>query len=127
MRALLTSASYTAQSLKANAQRCVNLYPEANSPDSTAPTTFYHTPGLKLWSTMPGTGPVRCLFRASNGHLFARAGREGVPLRRHMEGARHTHQRIRPGIGCRQQLYAVFVDGTPMRRRSSWTTTRYRR
>lgn len=113
MRALLTSASYTAQSLKANAQRCVNLYPEANSPDSTAPTTFYHTPGLKLWSTLPGTGSVRCLFRASNSNLYAV---QGATLYRYNAGAWKELATLNSSSGpvsaADNSLYAVFVDGS---------------
>ncbi|SOY65593.1 conserved hypothetical protein [Cupriavidus phytorum] len=70
----LTTASYVARSLKASAQRCVNLYPEANPADAPAPVTFYGTPGTEVWSTLPGSGPVRCLYRASNGVLFAVQG-----------------------------------------------------
>lgn len=73
MRIPLLSASYTAASLSANAQRCVNLYPEVNTPDSPAPVTFYGTPGLLLWSTLP-TLPVRGLFASSNGVLLAVGG-----------------------------------------------------
>lgn len=113
MRALLTSASYTAQSLKANAQRCVNLYPESNPPDATAPTTFYHTPGLKLWSTIPGVGAVRCLFRASNGNLYAVRGnkvyRYSVSVWLELATLFTT---AGPVSAADNSLFAVFVDGT---------------
>ena len=72
-RVILSSASYSARSLIANAQRCVNLYVEANPPDSAAPFTFYGTPGRKLWSTLP-TYPVRYMDEVSNGDLFAVGG-----------------------------------------------------
>lgn len=42
----LLGAAYEAQSVIANAQRCINLYPEANQKDSSVPLTHYPTPGL---------------------------------------------------------------------------------
>ena len=48
----LKGGAYTAQSLIANAQRSVNLYPEAN-PDTTSPNqpvTHYPRPGLRVLS-----------------------------------------------------------------------------
>lgn len=112
-RVPLLSASYTTRSLKANAQRCVNLYPEANAPDSAAPTTFYGTPGLLLWSTIPGAGPVRCLYRASTGDLYAVQGRK---LYRYASGswtelaafASYTGVVVAADNGTS----AVFVDGS---------------
>lgn len=113
MRALLTSASYTAQSLKANCQRSVNLYPEANPADSTAPSTFYGTPGLRLHSTMPGTGPVRCLYRASNGSLY---GVQGSGVYRYKTGTwvsmATLDSQSGPVHAADNSLYVVFVDGT---------------
>lgn len=75
-RVALTSASYTARSKIAGAQRCVNLYPEVNPQDSPAPLTFYGTPGLKLWSTVPGDGPVRLQYVSSNEVLFVVRGQK---------------------------------------------------
>jgi hypothetical protein len=113
MRTLLTSASYTAQSLKASAQRCVNLYPESNPPDAAAPVTFYGTPGLRLHSTMPGVGPVRCLFKASNGNLY---GAQGRTLYRYRDGAWHNLATLATASGpvhaADNGLFAVFVDGS---------------
>lgn len=113
MRTLLTSASYTAQSLKANAQKCCNLYPEANTPDSTAPSTFYGTPGLRLHSTMPGVGPVRCLYRASNGAVY---GVQGSGVYRYKDAAWVSLATLQSEIGpvsaADNSIHAVFVDGT---------------
>lgn len=112
-RVLLTSASYTAQSLKSSAQKCVNLYPESNPPDSAAPTTFYGTPGLRLHSTMPGVGPVRCLYRASNGNLY---GVQGTKLYRYKAGAWVELAVLASASGpvsaADNSLHAVFVDGS---------------
>jgi hypothetical protein len=114
-RVPLTSASYNAQSLIANAQRCINLYPEVNKADSPVPMTFYRTPGLRLWSTIPGTGPVRGLFRASNGALF---GVRGADLCLY-QPEDSTWRKLAalgtdkgPVVATDNSVTAVFVDGT---------------
>lgn len=66
----LDGGFYVAKSLIAGAQRCLNLYPEKNPPDSPFPVTHYLTPGLSALVT-PATGMVRCLYRASTGELYA--------------------------------------------------------
>lgn len=63
-----------ARSIIANAQRCVNLFPEANPPDSESPVTHYPTPGLTVVSTPPFSLPCRCLYTSSNGLLFSVVG-----------------------------------------------------
>ena len=72
----LTAGAYVARSVIANAQRCVNLYPEANpqETDPPAPVTHYPTPGLTAFGTPPAYGPVRGLYRASNGVLYGVTG-----------------------------------------------------
>ena len=67
------SASNKTRSLVSNAQKSINMYPEIGTPDAAAPMTFYGTPGRKLWSTLP-TAPVRGVWKASNGVLFAVGG-----------------------------------------------------
>lgn len=67
----LTQGAYQAQSVIADAQRCVNLYPEQNPTDSVYPFTHYQTPGLTTRAQASNGGPVRCLYRASNGNLYA--------------------------------------------------------
>ena len=69
----LTSGAYSSQSLIANAQRCVNLYVEANPKETTpeTPTSHYPRPGLKLLSNPPTLGPGRCLYPANDGSLYA--------------------------------------------------------
>ncbi len=63
----LIGGSYSARSVIANAQRCLNLYPEANRGDAPVPVTHYQRPGLTVLAT-PGTpGAARCLYQASNG------------------------------------------------------------
>lgn len=113
MRVPLLSASYEARSLKAAAQRCVNLFAETNPSDSPAPMTFYSVPGKRVWSTVPGTGPVRLLFRASNGKLFAV---RGSGLYRYNVGTWKSLATLSTATGPvsadDNSLFAVFVDGT---------------
>lgn len=75
MKAALTQGAYSARSIAANAQRCINLFPEPNPADSPFPTTHYPAPGLRLLGTAPtGTG-WRCLYRTkSTGELFGVCG-----------------------------------------------------
>lgn len=112
-RVLLQTASYTARSLIASAQRCINLYGELNPVDALAPMTFYSTPGRKLFSTVPGTGGLRGLFALSNGQLYASRGAE---LYRYDAGtwskvAYHGNG-AGPVYGADNGISAVFVDGS---------------
>jgi hypothetical protein len=67
----LVAGAYQARSLIADAQRCVNLYPEQNPPDSPVPFTDYLTPGLKKIFRPSGVnGCVRGAYRANNGAVF---------------------------------------------------------
>ncbi|HLH92070.1 MAG TPA: hypothetical protein VKX28_26860 [Xanthobacteraceae bacterium] len=78
----LTSGAYSAQGYIANAQRCVNLYPERNPPETkpVTPFTLYPRPGLRSLALCPAPGPGRCLYRSTrggydpNGDLFAVVG-----------------------------------------------------
>lgn len=65
MRYPLVGGSYNARSVIANAQRCVNYYPEKNRDDSPVPFTYYQRPGKKLLVQGP-VAPVRCVYQASN-------------------------------------------------------------
>lgn len=70
MRIALNSGAYSARSLIADAQRCVNLYPEPNPQDAEAPATHYQTPGLTLVSTPPVAGPCRATYAVSANKRF---------------------------------------------------------
>lgn len=72
----LLGGSYQARSIIANAQRCVNYYPEVNRQDSPVPFTYYQRPGLRPLAQGP-VAPVRGLYRASNGNGYAVIG-QGV-------------------------------------------------
>ena len=68
--------SYTLQSVNTDCQRCINLYPEVNeigSGKEREVASLIGTPGLRLLLTLP-TSPVRGVFTASNGTLFAVGG-----------------------------------------------------
>jgi hypothetical protein len=71
----LQGGFYQARSIIANAQRCLNLYPEKNPEDAEAPFTMYLTPGLRLLraggaADGPVVGQVRGAYFATNGVLF---------------------------------------------------------
>ena len=63
----LLGGAYVARSPLANAQRCVNLFPEQNPKDSPVPVTHYQRPGLRAVSRPPASGRGRGIWRASNG------------------------------------------------------------
>lgn len=71
----LLGGAYSARSVIANAQRCVNLYPEQNPQVNQAPVpvTHYLTPGLLLRTTL-GATPIRGMYTTSRGTLFVVAG-----------------------------------------------------
>ena len=65
--------TYALRSLSADAQRCVNWYPEViESRTGKAPAMLSPTPGLKLFASLAGPS-VRALH-AFNGRLFATSG-----------------------------------------------------
>lgn len=68
----LLGGSYEAQSIIANAQRCINLYPEINQKDAPVPVTHYPTPGKTQLSAGYGVG--RGVFTASDGTVFGVSG-----------------------------------------------------
>jgi hypothetical protein len=74
MRVPLIGGAYSARSLIANAQRCVNLYVEPNPPGSNTPATHYPTPGLTLLSSPPSAQVGRGVYRSTTGKLFVAIG-----------------------------------------------------
>lgn len=63
--------SYTAVSPAIDVERCVNLYPEiAEAPGGKGPAALIGTPGLSIFATLPGGGPIRGLFQ-QDGRAFA--------------------------------------------------------
>ena len=53
-RVALIGGFYEAPSLSANAQRCLNAFPERNPPDAPYPYTYYTRPGLTAVNTAEG-------------------------------------------------------------------------
>lgn len=69
----LLGGFYKAKSLLAGAQRCLNLFPEANQKDAPYPYTYYLTPGLR--ELAQGEGKVwRGLYLAGVGGFFGVCG-----------------------------------------------------
>ncbi len=69
----LKSGAYSAAGYIANAQRSINIFPEQNPEDTEpeAPFTHYPRPGNRLLQTAPAPAGARCLYRATNGDLYA--------------------------------------------------------
>lgn len=70
----LVGGAYYSRSPIANAQRCVNLYPESGRKDAVSPWTHYQRPGLRLLSSPTVSAPGRGLYRASNGNSYYVSG-----------------------------------------------------
>src|ERR1700732_3964409 len=76
MKLQLNAGAYQSRALIAGAQRCINLFPEANPAeiDPESPFTHYPRPGLIPLSKPPVQGRGRGLYRASNGDLYGVSG-----------------------------------------------------
>lgn len=74
MRVVLSNGAYTARSLIADAQRCINLYAEHNPQDGGAPQIYYPTPGLTVVSTPPVAGEARCIYTSTTGQRYEVVG-----------------------------------------------------
>lgn len=114
MKIPLTTGAYQARSLIANAQRCVNCYPEANPQDSEFPTTHYPRPGLARLSTAPLRG-FRALYPATSGELYAVVGtgvyRIGPGFDFNLIGALNSVSGSVSMVD--NSLTLVIVDGSP--------------
>lgn len=73
MRLPLLGGAYQARSIIANAQRCVNLFPELNPKDAPVQVTHYQRPGLVKLVQGPNL-PVRGVWQASNGNGYCVIG-----------------------------------------------------
>lgn len=60
------------RSLNLMDNKCINLYPTTN--DNQSVTGFIATPGLKLYSSIPGGVVASGIYKASNGRCFIVAG-----------------------------------------------------
>lgn len=114
----LKSGAYQAESLIANAQRCINMFPEVNpaSTDPKFPTTHYPRPGLKQLSAPPQPGAARGAFTASNGDPFAVIGQQIYYIDANFVfnpiGNLQTALTT-PVSGSDNGTNAVIVDGSP--------------
>lgn len=70
----LLGGAYKSRSSIANAQRCINLFPEKNAEDAPFPTTHYPTPGLTKLAAPGVSGRGRGLYTDSTGNLYAVVG-----------------------------------------------------
>lgn len=71
----LLGGAYQSRSVIANAQRCINLFPEVNPKDSPVQVTHYQRPGLRLLAQGPNA-PVRGLYQAGNNNGYAVIGQQ---------------------------------------------------
>lgn len=114
MRISLLGGTYQARSIIANAQRCVNLYPETNSQDAPVPVTHYPTAGTNLLAADAQAG-WRCLYRASNGALYGVVAQNVYSIdtnwNRTLLGTVTSTQT--PVSMIDNGLVIVVVDGTP--------------
>lgn len=78
MRVNLLGGTYLARSIIADAQACVNLYPEKNPQDASAPYTHQLTPGLALKKIALTPGVSRGMYTATNGFLYYVVGTAGA-------------------------------------------------
>jgi len=68
--------AYIKASLNVECQKCVNLYPEMNEIGTGKEgeiAALMSTPGILTWITLP-TSPVRAVYTASNGMMYAVGG-----------------------------------------------------
>ena len=66
----LLGGTYLARSVTADAQSCLNLYPEKNPQDAAAPFTNQLTPGLMYRRSPLKAATARGLYTATNGSLY---------------------------------------------------------
>jgi hypothetical protein len=95
--------AYRSRSVRADAQRCINLYPErVESGDGPNASVLYGRPGLELFATMPAS-PIRGMW-AGDGRLFVVAGDRLLEV---TSGATYTD---RGSVGDDASHSAVTID-----------------
>jgi hypothetical protein len=114
----LHQGAYQARSPIANAQVCINLYPEPNPQDAPFPVTHYPGPGLTLLVDYTGqfSGFVRGMYECSDGQLIIVIGTtvlgwRGPTLPPVVLGNLPTDTG-KPVSICDNQTDIVIVDGT---------------
>lgn len=100
-------SAYTSLSVNADAQSCVNLYAEAmESGTGKASPVLYLTPGLSLFTTLPG-GAIRGMF-VGEGRLFVVAGATLY------EVAADTTYLLRGNVDNDARLVQMFSNGNQL-------------
>ena len=120
MKLELRQGFYEARSPIANAQACINLYPEQNPPDAPFPVTHYPAPGLSLISDYTAQYPdemVRGIYYASNGAVIVVVGTAvlnwlGGPGQDTLLGTLPANSGVPVSI-CDNGTDIVIVDGSP--------------
>ena len=111
----LLGGAYSARSVIAEAQRCVNMFPEKNPGDAEMPVTHYPTPGLLQLSVPAQQGAGRCLYWASSGDLYAVVGKNvyyiDVTFQFNLLGSIGTA--LGPCYMADNTVNAMLVDGSP--------------
>jgi len=115
MRIALNGGAYTARSVIANAQRCVNLYPEVNQADAPVQYTHYPRPGLTLVGNAPNGLGYRALYRASNGACYAVVGTFVYYIDQLLNFIKlgQITSEVTPVYFADNGLAIIIVDGTP--------------
>ena len=75
----LLNGAYSARSVTAACQRCVNLYAEKNPDNEVFPLTLYPTPGLRLLNS-DLKAKWRCLYAGNDGVLYGVNGGQFVSI-----------------------------------------------
>ncbi|RQE49364.1 hypothetical protein [Pseudomonas aeruginosa] len=114
MKFPLTQGAYEARSVIANAQRCLNLFPESNTDDAPFPMTHYTTPGLLLKGVAPSGDGWRCLYAANNGNLYGVAGEKVYRIKPDFTFTElgSILYSTGPVYAVDNGIYVLMVDGT---------------
>lgn len=118
-RLALAGGSYSARSIIANCQRCINLFPENNANASPVTITHYQRPGLRPLAGGP-VAPVRNLYRASNGNGYCTIGSNVYaidPSWNLQQLGTVTPGRLNPVSMIDNGVTIMVVDGSPQ----GWT------
>lgn len=117
MKQALTGGAYTARSVIASAQRCVNLVQEPipQAQGEPMPSAAYPTPGLRFLSTI-GSGPIRAIRQVSTGALYVVSGSGVYSVDKSTWAGTHLGD-ITPGLKTPVSMTdntkdLVIVDGT---------------
>ena len=104
----------TAKDSKVDSLSLLNGYAElVESRQGKATVAIYGTPGLKLFATLPGSGPIRGMFSASNGRCFVVQGTQFFEL--FQTGSANVYGTLRtssgPVVMDDNGVHLMAVDG----------------